>query len=139
MSGAMTAQRLVWRGGLSFEGEDSWGHRVAISGDPAPKRGASPRTSSRCRWRRVSPTTSVEVLRKKRQDLRTMEVVVTSEQEDVSPWRFVHVVLRFEVGGEVDPAAARRALELAEKHCPVLATIAPTVRVEASIEVTPAS
>jgi uncharacterized OsmC-like protein len=35
----------------------------------------------------------------------------------------------------VDPAAARRALELAEKHCPVLATIAPTVRVETSIEV----
>ena len=46
------------------------------------------------------------------------------------------MALRFEIGGDVDPAAARRALELAEKNCPVLATVTPTVRVETSIEVT---
>jgi uncharacterized OsmC-like protein len=41
-----------------------------------------------------------------------------------------------QVGGVVDLSAARRALELAEKNCPVLATISPAVRVETSIEVT---
>jgi uncharacterized OsmC-like protein len=43
--------------------------------------------------------------------------------------------VRFEVAGVVDRAAARRALELAEKNCPVLATLAPSVRVETTIEV----
>jgi len=51
----------------------------------------------------------------------------------------VHIAVRFEVGGDVDPAAARRALELAEKNCLVLATIAGAVRVETTIEVAAAS
>ncbi len=57
----------------------------------------------------------------------------------MAPWRFVHVALRFEVGGHVDPVAARRALELAEKNCPVLGTIGSAVRVETSIDVTTTS
>lgn len=81
----------------------------------------------------------VVVLRKKRQELRSLEVVLASEQEDEAPRRFVHIAVRFEVGGDVDPAAARRALELAEKNCPVLATIAGAVRVETTIEVAAAS
>jgi hypothetical protein len=67
----------------------------------------------------------VEVLRKKRQDLHNMQVTVSSEQQDVAPWPFLPGALRFDVGGVVDLAAARRALELAEKNCPVLATIPP--------------
>jgi putative redox protein len=77
----------------------------------------------------------VEVLRKKRQDLHNMQVTISSEQQDVAPWRFLPVALRFDVGGVVDLAAARRALEFAEKNCPVLAPITPAVRVETSIEV----
>ena len=138
MSGGPTAQRLVWRGGLSFEGIDSWGHRVAISGDGALD-GAKPSDLLVLSLAACLCYDVVEVLRKKRQDLHSLEVVVTSEQEDVSPWRFTSVALHFDVAGAVDPRAARRALELAEKNCPVLATISPTVRVETSIEVTPSS
>jgi putative redox protein len=132
------AQRLVWRGGLSFEGEDSWGHRVAISGD-RDQTGAKasdllPLSLAACLSYDV-----VVVLRKKRQDLRTLQVVVDSEQEEVLPQRFVHISLRFEVTGDIDPTAARRALEIAEKNCPVLASIAPTVRVDTAIEVVSAS
>jgi putative redox protein len=132
---SVTAQRLVWRGGLSFEGEDSWGHRVAISGDDAAD-GAKPSDLLPLSLAACLAYDVVEVLRKKRQGLHSLEVTVSSDQEEASPWRFVHLALRFDVGGDVDPAAARRALELAEKNCPVLATIAPTVRVETVIEVT---
>lgn len=128
------AQRLVWRGGLSFEGEDSWGHRVAISGDRdevgAKASDLLPLSLAACLSHDV-----VVVLRKKRQDLRTLQVVVASEQEEVSPKRFVRIALRFEVTGDVDLVAARRALEIAEKDCPVLASIASTVRVDTAIEV----
>ena len=82
----------------------------------------------------------VEVLRKKRQDLHTLEVVV---HLGAGGRRAVAVRPQSRCAsrsvGAVDPAAARRALELAEKNCPVLATIAPTVRVETSIEVTSSS
>jgi len=138
MAGAVSAQRLVWRGGLSFEGEDSWGHRVAVSGDSAEDGAKAsdllPLSLAACLSYDV-----VVVLRKKRQDVRSLQVVVASEQQDEAPWRFTHIAVRFEVGGDVDPAAARRALDLAEKHCPILATIAGTVRVETTIEVTTAS
>ena len=56
MPGGVTPQRLVWRGGLSFEGEDTWGHRVAISGESGVE-GSKPSTSCLCHWRRASPTT----------------------------------------------------------------------------------
>jgi putative redox protein len=135
MAGGAKDQRLVWRGGLSFEGEDSWGYRVAISGDD-PKGGAKPSELLPLSLAACLAYDVVEVLRKKRQGLRTLQVAVHSEQEEASPWRFVHLTLRFAVGGDVEPAAARRALELAEKNCPVLATISPTVRVETVIEVT---
>ena len=136
-SGVETSQRLVWRGGLAFEGEDSWGHGVAISGDRALA-GSKPSDLLVLSLAGCLAYDVVEVLRKKRQDMQTLEVVVTSQEAEVSPWQFVRLTLRFEVGGTVDLAAARRALELAEKNCPVLATITPTVQVETSIAVTPA-
>ena len=138
MSGGTTGQRLVWRGGLAFEGEDSWGQRVAISGDRAVA-GAKPSDLLPLSLAACLSYDVVEVLRKKRQGLRTLEVTVSSEQEALPPFRFVQVSLRFEVEGEVDPAAATRALELAEKNCPVLAALAPAVRVVTSIEVTAAA
>ena len=128
------AQRLVWQGGVSFEGEDSWGHHVTISGerDQAGAKASDllPLSLAACLAYDV-----VVVLRKKRQDLQRLQVVVATEQEEASPQRFVRISLRFEVEGDVAPAAARRSLEIAEKHCPVLASIASTVMVETAIEV----
>lgn len=132
------AQRLVWRGGLSFEGEDSRGHRLGISGDPSQD-GAKPSDLLPLSLAACLAYDVVVVLRKKRQDLRSLEVVVASEQEEASPQRFVRIALRFAVGGDVALDAARRALEIAEKNCPVLASIAPTVRVDAAIEVVTSS
>jgi putative redox protein len=128
------AQRLVWRGGLSFDGEDSRGYRVTISGD-GNEDGAKPSDLLPLSLAACLAYDVVVVLKKKRQDMRSLEVVVASEQQDVLPQRFVRIGLRFEVGGDVDPAAAGRALELAEKNCPVLASLAPTVRVDTAIEV----
>ncbi len=75
MAGGVTAQRLVWRGGLSFEGEDSWGHRLGISGDSVEEGAKAsdllPLSLAACLSYGV-----VVVLRKKRQELRTLEVVV---------------------------------------------------------------
>jgi putative redox protein len=121
-----------------LEGEDSRGYRVLISGDPNEE-GAKPSDLLPLSLAACLAYDVVVVLRKKRQDLRTLQVVVASEQEEVLPQRFVRIALRFEVGGDVELAAARRALEIAEKDCPVLASIAPNVRVDTAIEVVTSS
>ncbi|HXQ61861.1 MAG TPA: OsmC family protein [Acidimicrobiales bacterium] len=127
-------QRLEWRQGLLFEGRDSRGFRLAISGDPEVE-GAKPSDLLPLALASCLAYDVVVVLKKKRQDLRALVVALASEQDDVAPHRFVRITVRFEVTGVIEEAAARRALELAEKNCPVLASIAPTVDVVTSIDV----
>jgi len=128
------SQRLLWRGGLAFEGEDSWGHRVPISGDPSAE-GAKASDLLALSLAACLAYDVVVVLEKKRQVVRHLEVLVTSEQEDIDPWPFRRITVRFLVTGDVAERAAARALGLAEKHCPVMATITPAVVVDASITV----
>jgi len=130
-------QRLVWQRGLLFEGEDSRGFRLTISGDPEIP-GAKPSDLLPLALASCLAYDVVVVLGKKRQDLRALHVVLESEQEDDPPLRFLSMRVRFEVAGVIEKAAADRALELAVKNCPVLASLAPTVDVVTSITVAPA-
>jgi putative redox protein len=128
-------QRLEWRTGLLFDGEDSRGYHLPVSGDPELA-GAKPSDLLPLSLAACLAYDVVVVLRKKRQDLRRLTAVVQSEQEDVAPQRFTRIDVRFEVAGRVEVAAAVRALELAQKNCPVLASIASGVDVAVSIVVT---
>jgi putative redox protein len=127
-------QRLVWREGLSFEGEDARGFRFPISGDPDVE-GAKPSDLLPLALASCLAYDVVVVLKKKRQDLHTLLVVLESVQEDVPPLRFLRITVRFDVTGTIEKAAADRALELAEKNCPVLASISPDVEIVTSIVV----
>jgi putative redox protein len=129
-------QRLEWRTGLSFEGVDSRGFRFPVSGDPALY-GAKPSDLLPLSLAACLAYDVVVVLDKKRQELHRLVVVLESRQEDRPPLRFVGITVRFEVSGVIEMAAADRALELAEKNCPVLASIAPDVDVAMSIVVVP--
>jgi putative redox protein len=130
----MGTQRLVWQRGLLFEGEDSRGFALAISGDPEIQ-GAKPSDLLPLSLASCLAYDVVVVLQKKRQELATLAVVIESEQDDVPPFRFVRITVRFDVTGIIEKAAADRALELAEKNCPVLASISPAVEVVTSITV----
>lgn len=127
-------QRLVWRHGLLFEGEDARRFRFPISGDPEIE-GAKPSDLLPLALASCLAYDVVVVLRKKRQELATLEVTVDSEQHDDAPFRFLRITLRFEVTGVVETVAADRSLEIAEKNCPVLASLAPDVDVVTSIRV----
>jgi putative redox protein len=134
---ASGTQRLVWQGGQLYEGEDSRRFHFPISGDPEIK-GAKPSDLLPLSLASCLAYDVVEVLRKKRQDLRALVVVVESEQTDVPPLRFLRIAVRFEVSGVIEKAAADRALELAVKNCPVMASIATDVEIPTSITVTSA-
>jgi putative redox protein len=129
-------QHLVWQRGLLFEGEDSRGFRLAISGDPDIE-GAKPSDLVPLSLASCLAYDVVVILRKKRQELRQLTVEITSEQDEVSPYPFVRITLAFTVAGVIETAAADRALELARKNCPVLASLSPTLDIVTSITVRP--
>ncbi|HEY5252638.1 MAG TPA: OsmC family protein [Acidimicrobiales bacterium] len=131
-------ERLVWERGLLFQGQDSRGFGLAISGDPEIE-GAKPSDLLPLALASCLAYDVVVVLKKKRQELRSLVVVLESVQEDVPPLRFLRISLSFEVSGVIEKAAADRALVLAEKNCPVLASLAPSVEVVTSIAVVPDS
>ncbi len=131
---ATGTQRLVWQRGLLFEGEDSRHFRLPISGDPEID-GAKPSDLLPLSLAACLAYDVVVVLKKKRQQLDTLTVVVESEQQDLPPGRFLRIVLAFEVTGVIERPAADRALELALKNCPVRASLSPDVEVVTSIAV----
>jgi len=127
-------QRLEWQRGLLFEGEDSRSFRLAISGDPEIV-GAKPSDLLPISLASCLAYDVVVVLEKKRQQMKALTVVVRSEQRDQPPLQFVRIELHFEVTGRIEKAAADRALELAEKNCPVLASLSPDLDIVTSITV----
>ena len=78
----------------------------------------------------------VVILGKQRQDLRGLEIVVTSEQDPEPPWTFRAIHLHFRLTGAIDDRRAARAIELSDaKSCSVAATLRPVVRLTHSHEV----
>jgi putative redox protein len=79
----------------------------------------------------------VEILRKQRQRVSAIHVVVSGEQAAEPPWPFVRVHVRYTVSGHhLNEAKVRRAVELSERrYCSVIATIRGRAEVSCDVEV----
>ncbi|HSH22332.1 MAG TPA: OsmC family protein [Candidatus Caenarcaniphilales bacterium] len=79
----------------------------------------------------------VEMLRKRRDDVTSVEVTVEGEQASDPPWPYERIVLHFRIGGA---RLSRRVLERVVRlsclrYCSVLATLSGVARVEATLEI----
>jgi putative redox protein len=132
----MSDVTVRWTGqDLTFEGTTSHGDPILTGNDPAgPGAKASdllPLSLAAC-----SVYDVIVILRKQRQDLRGLEVQVTSEQDEDPPWTFRAMHMHLVVHGPVDDHKVARAIELSEsKYCSVAATLRPVVRLSHSFEV----
>lgn len=71
------------------------------------------------------------ILRKKRQVVRTYEIVVRGESAAEHPRVFTTITVEHRVAGEVEQEALRRSIELsATLYCPVNAMLSAVARVE---------
>jgi len=79
----------------------------------------------------------VEILRKQRQDLRGLRVLVSAEQEPDPPWPFTRIVLTYTATGKsLKREAVEKAVKLSsDRYCSVKATLRPETVVETAIEV----
>jgi putative redox protein len=74
----------------------------------------------------------IDILQKKRQDVRGLEINVQGEQDDDPPWTFrkagIEVVI---TGQDIKRKAVEDAIRLSEeKYCSVSATIRETTEIE---------
>lgn len=71
------------------------------------------------------------ILRKKRQVLERYEIAARGERSEEHPQVFTRIVVEHRVGGELDPEAVRRSVELsATRYCPVNAMLSRGVTIE---------
>lgn len=78
-----------------------------------------------------------DVLRKQRQHLANLEIVVTGEQAEDPPWKFTKIKIEYILHGKkINAALVKRAIELSEeKYCSVIATLRPSVDITTSYRI----
>ncbi len=132
--------RLEWTGDrLQFVGHTGYGEPVLIGGN-AEGPGAKPSDLLPISLAACTAYDVIEILRKQRQDLRELQVIVTSVQDPDPPWTFRSIHMRFVVGGTVEERKAERAVALAEsRYCAVAATLRPVVALTHDVELRDAS
>jgi putative redox protein len=130
--------RLRWTGErIQFVGDTGYGDDVRVGGDPEGP-GAKPSDLLPLSLAACTAYDVVEILRKQRQDLRGLEAIVTSTQDDDPPWTFRAIDVEWVVTGPVDQRKAERAVDLAERtSCAVAATIRPVVRLTHTVRIQP--
>ncbi len=134
----VSEQRLIWTGdGLQFDGVTGYGEAIRIGGE-SDGRGAKPSDLVPVALAACTAYDVVTILRKQRQDLRGLEVVLRTTQDLDPPWTFRAIHQHFVFTGEIDGRKAARAIELAEStHCSVAATLRPVVELTHSHEIVP--
>lgn len=74
----------------------------------------------------------VSILKKKKQDVRSLEITINATKAETHPKRFTEIVIEFVVTGKgVSEEAVKRAVELSmEKYCSVKATLEGAAKIE---------
>ncbi len=128
--------RLHWDGDrLQFHGTTAYGDPISVGGD-AEGPGAKPSDLLPLSLAACTAYDVVEIIRKQRQVLRGLDVVVTSTQDPDPPWTFRSIHCEFVLTGDIDESKAERAVSLAEgKSCAVAATIAPVVALTHAVRI----
>jgi putative redox protein len=99
---------------------------VRLDGGPhGPEAGPSPAEMMLIGGAGCAAWDVVEILRKQRQDVATIDVSVDGDQQPDPPWTFRRVELRFAIRGRnLDCERVERAVALSvERYCSVLSTI----------------
>lgn len=124
---------LTWTEELRFEGRSDGG-MVAIDGN-----GMHGTTPVDLLLEAVAACTAadvVDILKKGRQELRSMTVECTGERRDDAPKYVKRLQLVFRIAGDVDEVKAQRAVDLSlEKYCSVFHSLRMDLGVDTEIHI----
>jgi len=124
----MVEARVKYMEGLQFVGQASSGHAIVMDGDAThggSNTGLRPTELLLIGLGSCSGMGIVSILKKKKQDVRGLEIIVRGEKEESYPRKFTDITMEFMVSGRnLSDEAVKRAVELSmEKYCAVKATL----------------
>lgn len=125
---------LRWRQGLCLEAGAPGGPSITVDGEG--REGPSPMQLLLEAIGGCTGADVVEILRKGRQPVESLEVEVSGRRRDDAPRRYTHLRLVYRIRGDVDRSKAERAVSLSlETYCSVLHSLAADLRDSAEVEV----
>src|SRR3954469_1077859 len=120
---------LTWQDGLRFVGREPGGPSITLDGDN--QKGPGPMLTLLLAAAACTGSDVVAILQKMRISLQEFRIEVSGTRREEDPRRYVAIHLNYWLQGEeVDPAKARRAIDLSlEKYCSVFHSLAPDIAV----------
>jgi putative redox protein len=130
----MSEAKVTYVDGLQFVGEASSGHAIVMDGDSevgGHNTGLRPMELLLVGIGGCSGMDVVSILKKKKQDLKGLEVNIIGRKAENYPKKFTDIELEFIIKGKsISEDAAKKAVELSmEKYCSVKATLEGSAKV----------
>ena len=134
----MPTAKVQWVDGMQFVGTDSGGHSVVLSGDDQQS-GVRPSEMLLVALASCTAVDVVEIMTKKRQPLRDLEIIITGERDPNPPWPYRSIEVNYRLGGEnlTDKAVAQAIKLSSEKYCSVAATVRGVADIRTKFEILP--
>ena len=136
----MMEARVKYVDGMQFVGEASSGHALVMDGDT--KFGGSntalrPTELLLIGLGGCSGMDVISILKKKKQDVRGLEINVKGQKAETYPQKFTDITIEFVVTGHaVSEEAVKRAVDLSmEKYCSVKATLEGSAKITFSYRI----
>jgi putative redox protein len=134
----MRTATVKWAGNEEFLATMPSGKSVLFDGASEHKKGPSPKESLLGVLGACTAVDVVSILRKKRQDLRSLEIIVSGEDAPDPPQVWTKIEIVYRLTGKLDEKAVRHAIELSEtKYCSVAAMLGKTAKITYRYEILP--
>lgn len=123
-----------WKHDEVFEGTTEDGKSVILDGNSAHVHGPSPMQAVLMSLCSCTSVDVVNILKKKRQDLKTLRVTAHATQADSPPRVFTHIKLIYAVHGKLSRKAVEDAVALSkDKYCSVSKMLEKAATIEYDI------
>jgi len=134
----METASIKWVGDQKFLGTGPSGHFVPFDSDRDSNNAPGPMEMVLMALGACTATDMVMILEKKRQKLRSLEVVCSGERAAEPPRVWIKLEVVFRLRGAVEESAVKHAMSLtAEKYCSVAAMLKKTAEISWRYELLP--
>ena len=126
----MQTASVKWIGEQKFAALGPSGHAVVVDSDRQTNSAPGPMELVLMALGACTATDVVTVLQKKRQKLKSLEVVCSGERATQPPTVWTKLEIVYRLRGDLEDAAVKHAIELSEeKYCSVAAMLKKTAKV----------
>lgn len=136
----MTTARVKWVDGFQFVGESGSGHAMVMdapSGSGSANTGMTPMEMLLVAVGGCSGMDIASVLKKKKLDVKDIEISVTGEKAEDYPQKYTSITLEFIVtGSNLPDTSVKKAIDLSmDKYCSVKATLEGSAKFDYSYKI----